>query len=163
MRERGSDQRAPKARGRLCHGSARPTPPKARGECRRESSAPRGRAGWPERRALATVPGRLPGSSAGVSAPLTSSASGRSQATLRSPTTPRREWRQQSFLRRAAWAYRPAGTRQVDPGGHALLPAPDPLRDPPESLGGGHSLHPELPAPGSHSPHAARALKVWIR
>lgn len=96
--------------------------------------------------------------------PLLPSASGRSQATLCVPPQPLGG----SGANSPSFAgppglIAPLGPRQVDPGGHTLLPAPDPLRDPPESLSGGHSLHPELPALGSHSPHAARALKVWIR
>lgn len=92
--------------------------------------------------------------------PLLPAPRGAARRLWRPPTTPGREWRQQSFLRCAAWAYGPAGTRQVDPGGRTLLPAPDPLRDPPESLGGVHSLHPELPAPGSQSARSSGTKSV---
>lgn len=117
----------------MCQGSARPAPPKARGEYRGQSSAPRERAGWPEQR-----PGRRAWATGSLAQVLRQRLGaphfqrlGSQRATLRPPTTPGREWRQQFSPRWAAWAYRPAGSRQVDPRGRTLLPA----RDPPASPG----------------------------
>lgn len=46
---------------------------------------------------------------------------------VRPSTAPGRGWCPQSSPRPAAWTHHPAGTRPVDPGGHTLPAAPDPL------------------------------------
>lgn len=89
----------------------------------------------------------------------------------RPPTTPRREWRPRSSPSSAYGARRPAGTRQVDPGGRTLLPALDSLRS--RTLPGPWraspsgpepaACAPELPAPGSHSPLSAGTANGWKR
>lgn len=46
---------------------------------------------------------------------------------VRPSARPGRGWCPQSSPRPAAWTHHPAGTRPVDPGGHTLPAAPDPL------------------------------------
>lgn len=72
--------------------------------------------------------GRTPGSPARIVAPPISSAPRRSRATrCVPPPAPGRGRCPQSSPRPAAWTHYPAGTRLVDPGGHTLPSAPDPL------------------------------------
>lgn len=99
--------------------------------------------GSPAKSPLAPAAARAAGVGCGVASWGSPPASGRpllpalSVAAWRlySSTTPGQEWCPQSSSCPAAWAYHPAGTRQVDPIGHTLLPAPDPLGGPPASAG----------------------------